>query len=699
MASFRYKAFISYNHADEAWARWFHRHLERYRIPGKLVGQSSAYGVIPKRLQPVFRDRDELSSASDLSAKVRQALGESGALVVICSPVSAASRWVNEEIREFRQQGRGNRIFAVIVDGDPEEGAAESCFPPALLEAEDGTKVEPLAADAREWADGRLLSLLKLLSGILDIPLDSLRRRDLQRRQRKWALSTAAVLAVAVVIMLAITFRISAQKSQAAAEARRASAEQLVVFKLREVDGLIEAPIDGVELARLERWSDASIEQLWEESGAVERGVFAASLDLREEGIARWRQGHSAEATEFFEKSWILIADQYRQSRDPELLFELGQAEYWLGQMAMDEGDFTEAERSFLVYADISRKLLRAVPENAEWVLEMAYALSNLGGLQTQRQKADQLMARRFLQAALQFNQIALVLDPDNTDYRRELEQSHAYLADAHVRVCDLGPALDSRLEGTRLAREFVQNAPDDERARRFLAFSLGGLAGVQLSLGMVEQAAASLRESLDIAGGLAAVDPGGIHLKWLLLERRSRLLAVTSLNEPGSEAVQQALELDRAWQQLLRGGQSLPMDIGWGYGDFLLTRERIARETGDGAMADGLLEQALQYFGEQVAASPHIGQQGRILLQTVFRYFRRKGVLPQDEYLNAVEELSLDRSPTPSCNELRLAAMRAMLLGQPDAAKRYTSDLLGKGYLDPEFINFCREYDLCPGE
>jgi hypothetical protein len=43
MASFRYKAFISYNHADEAWARWFHRHLERYRIPGKLVGVNPAH--------------------------------------------------------------------------------------------------------------------------------------------------------------------------------------------------------------------------------------------------------------------------------------------------------------------------------------------------------------------------------------------------------------------------------------------------------------------------------------------------------------------------------------------------------------------------------------------------------------------------------------------------------------------------------
>ena len=63
MADYRYKAFISYNHADEAWAKWFHSRLERYRIPGKLVGKTTSHGTIPKRLQPIFRDRDELSAA------------------------------------------------------------------------------------------------------------------------------------------------------------------------------------------------------------------------------------------------------------------------------------------------------------------------------------------------------------------------------------------------------------------------------------------------------------------------------------------------------------------------------------------------------------------------------------------------------------------------------------------------------------
>ena len=57
-----YKAFISYSHQDRKWGDWLHRGLERYRIPKRLVGRSARYGVIPKRLVPIFRDEEESST-------------------------------------------------------------------------------------------------------------------------------------------------------------------------------------------------------------------------------------------------------------------------------------------------------------------------------------------------------------------------------------------------------------------------------------------------------------------------------------------------------------------------------------------------------------------------------------------------------------------------------------------------------------
>lgn len=98
MDEFKYRAFISYSHADTRWATWLHRALESYRPPKELVGTRTTRGVVPKRLSPVFRDREELPSATDLGALLRAALEQSQCQIIICSPKAAKSRWVNEEI-------------------------------------------------------------------------------------------------------------------------------------------------------------------------------------------------------------------------------------------------------------------------------------------------------------------------------------------------------------------------------------------------------------------------------------------------------------------------------------------------------------------------------------------------------------------------------------------------------------------------
>src|SRR5688572_22011481 len=90
----RYRAFISYSHRDAAFGRRLHRRLEAYRIPRRLVGRTTPLGAVPRRLAPIFRDREELPAADDLTTEVRAALAASGALIVVCSPAAAASPWV-----------------------------------------------------------------------------------------------------------------------------------------------------------------------------------------------------------------------------------------------------------------------------------------------------------------------------------------------------------------------------------------------------------------------------------------------------------------------------------------------------------------------------------------------------------------------------------------------------------------------------
>ena len=178
---YRYWAFISYSHRDERWAAWLHRSLEAYRIPKPLVGSAAPDGTLrPRRLFPLFRDRDELAGAPDLGQKIQAALRGSRNLIVVCSPHAARSKWVNKEIAEFKAAGGEQRVFCLIVAGEPyasdgPDAALEECFPEAIRYRVDAgrrvtaERAEPLAADVRPQGDGRRGALLKLLAGVLDV--------------------------------------------------------------------------------------------------------------------------------------------------------------------------------------------------------------------------------------------------------------------------------------------------------------------------------------------------------------------------------------------------------------------------------------------------------------------------------------------------------------------------------------------------
>ena len=111
----KYWAFISYSHRDTRWADWLHKAIESYRPPRLLIGTESAFGLVPKRLTPVFRDREELASATDLGTVINAALSGSACQIVICSPQAAKSRWVNEEILAFKRLGREDQLLECAV--------------------------------------------------------------------------------------------------------------------------------------------------------------------------------------------------------------------------------------------------------------------------------------------------------------------------------------------------------------------------------------------------------------------------------------------------------------------------------------------------------------------------------------------------------------------------------------------------------
>lgn len=180
---YKYFAFISYSSKDKHWGRKLQQKLEGYRLPARL---RKKHGDLPARVYPIFRDDTDLSGAK-LRAALERELDDSQYLVVICSPKSASSDWVNEEVQYFIDRGKEDKILPFIVEGVPYSGDPETeCFPPALR----NMKEEPLGIDVR--ALGQRRAFLRLVSAMLHVRYDELLMRDTRRRMSRGILGGIA---------------------------------------------------------------------------------------------------------------------------------------------------------------------------------------------------------------------------------------------------------------------------------------------------------------------------------------------------------------------------------------------------------------------------------------------------------------------------------------------------------------------------
>ena len=116
MEYYKYSAFISYAHEDKKTAYWLQGALEEYKLGKNLISSSDQKILFKKnKLAPIFMDHSDLNSGIGFSEQIREALGSSASLIVICSPNARKSRWVNKEIKEYKERGNKNRIFPVIT--------------------------------------------------------------------------------------------------------------------------------------------------------------------------------------------------------------------------------------------------------------------------------------------------------------------------------------------------------------------------------------------------------------------------------------------------------------------------------------------------------------------------------------------------------------------------------------------------------
>lgn len=655
-------------------------------MPRKLVGTRTSAGIVPARIRPVFRDREDLSSAADLAETVKQSLADSENLIVICSPDAGASRWVTEEIREFAQLGRSKRIFCIIVDGGPANyGSLSACFPPAL--AENGV-LEPLAADARKWADGKHVAKLKLVAGLLGLRLDELRQRDMQRRRKQQLLISLGVIAAVSLTLMTVFSRISQKRQQE-------KAEQLASFVV-DLGQRLQSDADLETLALISAEASKNLQSLDQDKLSPETGRKVA-LAVRQMGLVNQFRDKPQEAMNAFTKSRDLLSDLLKKyPEDAQIKFELGNAEFYIGDLYFKQGGMDLAIKHMQNYFVLTQQLVATDPDNPNWVLELSYAHNNLAALQINSGRGIDDATLAHVSEALSLMEKVVALKPDDEVVNAGYAVVLAWAADAQLRACNLEEASILRKKVKRLAEKSSEQNPANNQLKQALAFAMTGIGRIQTMTGQFDLAKQNFTDSIFILQLQADIDPSNVIAKQEVVGRQVLLakllvdLGELSAAQPLLEKISAAFE---PVDELSQRAAAFQRD----YIDFMVVAANIDVQNQDPVAANLKLRAASHHQQNRLEEGDRDSSDDYRQASVRYLWWKINGIDNAEHQSGLLVNDMSDASEFTSCDDAD-AAMRIAIVDQDNnKAGREADYLLSKGYLAPDFMKICLQQNLCP--
>lgn len=243
-----YDAFISYSHAvDGKLAPVFQRELERFAKPWYRV-----------RSARVFRDKASLTASPGLWSSIEDALSRSKWFILMASPESANSAWVDREVRWWLEHAAdpARHLLIAVTAGDlawdEQEGdfapSASPVLPPALCGAftEEPRWVDLRwlrGADQLDRSDPRLRDCVAdVAAAVRGTDKDLVIGEHIRQHRRALRLARGGVTALATFLVLAVVAGLIAvgQRNTAVANLRTATAGQLAALAVADLNTHID---------------------------------------------------------------------------------------------------------------------------------------------------------------------------------------------------------------------------------------------------------------------------------------------------------------------------------------------------------------------------------------------------------------------------------------------------------------------------
>jgi|GEM_PF-1390555 len=251
---YTYDAFVSYRHThpDKELAREMHTMLENFQLPISLRKKRD------KRKGLLFMDKAELPVSEDLLRDIELALDRSQYLIVVCSPNTPGSDYIDWEIDHFLETNSPENIIILLIDGDLETSLPEplQVFMLGSSENEAGNwSIEgprPLLVDMRcknQKERRRLIhqAALSIIAAFIDCASSSIEKADRRRSITRNSLLVAGVAAIFVLFGLFSLqqMRYAREQEQIARDAKDSSLRYInfLTYNVQDELGVIPGTI------------------------------------------------------------------------------------------------------------------------------------------------------------------------------------------------------------------------------------------------------------------------------------------------------------------------------------------------------------------------------------------------------------------------------------------------------------------------
>ncbi len=482
---FAYDVFFSYRHKPldaEITQKTFHA-LESYRLPDAL--RKRGYPDIRR----AFRDTEELPVSRILTDTIDKALHSTNCLVVVCSPDTPSSEWIDREVAVFIEMGRADHIYPLLISGDPEQS-----FPPSLklvpdimdrvmdIRVENGSVKKMMAKEETE--------LLRVIAGVVGCKEAELLREHKLRKVRRAAaraVTAAAVFAGVAVVSLSL---MKLAQSYRETKNRQEAASMRILNELTYglPDHLTNVPGAYGRIAGILQQNTADIEEVLALSADKESAAFESAANYEKLANASTVLGRYEEALDA-QQTAIARYQDLTEHGAAGSMEKLASAYNNLGILFRAAGRYAEAASAF--DTAISRQQL--AEENRQ---QLAYFYLNAGT--NAMDSGDLAHAEKDLGES-----IALLPDPDSNEELETAVKAHMNVGMLQYQAGRYSDAEEQLRTSCALCEQLLESV-DSLQNRKLCVQALGDLALVLSDSGQYDEADSVYAEAIAMAEQLA---------------------------------------------------------------------------------------------------------------------------------------------------------------------------------------------------